>query len=237
MAKYYSRLTRTEEKKNRRSVIVFGALTVLLIIFIFTYGFSLTAKVSNLLASATGRSPIFEVTDDTPPAPPQIDSLPEQTNDPRLIVKGSAEPESKVIITLNGTEKEILTDIDGDFSSSFTLTRDKNSLSAVTVDEGGNTSKPTQTYNISYDITKPEINITNPKNGQSFFGKDKQITIEGETELETSVTINERVIVVGGGGKFSHPYTLSDGENTLNFLVVDLAGNESEVAISVSYSP
>ena len=110
MTKRYSRLTQIEERKNRRSIIVFGLSTIFLLIFILRFGFPMMARFSGFLTGSD--ETLFETTDTTPPAPPIIDSIPEHTNDGRLSVKGNSEPDIIVIIYFNNDEEELKTDID-----------------------------------------------------------------------------------------------------------------------------
>jgi len=236
MKRGYSRLTRTEERKNQRSVFVFSALTVALIIFIIFFGLPLTVRVSNFFAEITGRSPVFEINDNTPPAPPSLDSLPKYTSEKRITIKGSAEEGSSVILTINADKEELVTDVDGDFSHTYSLRQEKNTISAVAVDRSGNNSKRTATLTVIYDTEAPEITIISPQNGDSFFGQDNKLSIEGEVEEKTQVTINDRVVVVSGIGKFMHLIPLQDGKNAFNIIATDLAGNETEMSLSVNYS-
>ena len=149
---------------------------------------------------------------------------------------GNSEPDITVIIYFNNDEEELKTDIDGDFSETIHMTKKENTLSVVAIDKSGNKSKATKTYTINYDIESPEVNIINPQDGDSFYGKDNKITIAGETEEGVSLTINGRVVIVGSNGKFTFPANLSEGENNFNIKAKDRAENETELDFKVNYS-
>ena len=236
MAKY-SRRAKKEQQKNLRRAIFFGILTVgVLLIFLF-FGLPTVARFAAFLTDLRSSSRPVEITDTTPPAPPRLDEPPEYTNDTVIEVEGNTEPGVTVTIFANGDEDEVLANKDGEFSYEWELLDGENKIYAKATDAAGNESQESRVYNVTYDNDPPELSISNPADGQTFYGtQQRQITIEGSTEEGASVTINDRVVVVDSQGEFTFATTLSDGENTFTIVAKDRAGNEEETTLTVNYS-
>src|SRR6185369_7699483 len=104
-----------EEKKNIRSALIFGGLTVLFIIFLIFFGLPLVAKFASFV-SDTKRGKTTNVNDSgIPISAPNIITPQEFTNQTGIVIKGSAEPGSKVSIFVNDSPQNTLADSDGSF--------------------------------------------------------------------------------------------------------------------------
>jgi len=234
----FSRLVRSEERKNLRSAVLLGVLTLGIIALFFFFGLPLMAKFAGFLTDLRKTSTPVESTDETPPAPPRIDSLPEATNKLSVDITGSTEPAAIVILSLNGKEEEVLANSEGEFTFNFDLADGENSISGKAKDEAGNESQKTDTIKVIYDNDSPNLEITNPSDGAAFFGsKQRQIVVEGKTEEGVSLTINDRFVLVEDDGAFTFTTTLGDGENSFNLKAKDKAENLTEKTIKVNYSP
>ena len=233
----YSRLASVEERRAKRALFIYGGLTIGLILIVIFFGFGLASRFANIInRSGTSNNPI-NILDKTPPAPPKLDSTTEFTNKTKLTIEGSAEAGTTVSLKINGDLEEIVANADGHFSTSLDLDKGENTISAVATDQAGNESTISNTLTITYDNEPPELIITKPKSGDSYSGKAKSISIEGTTDQGASVTINDRVAIVGGDGRFNYSYGLNEGENTLVIRATDQAGNEVEETLTITYSP
>jgi bacillopeptidase F len=88
-----------------------------------------------------------------------------------------------------------------------------------------------------FDNEAPEIKILSPSDGASFYGsKQKNVTINGTTKIDSSLTINDRIATVNDDGGFSLNYSLSNGENNLAIKSIDKAGNEKEINLKLFFS-
>jgi hypothetical protein len=234
----YSRKTKVEEKRNIRNAILFGVLTIALLVLFVLFGFGIIAKFVVFLGDIKkGNAPV--VSDDTtPPIPPRFEPIPKATNNQQFDIKGSTEPGADVELTVNGEEHELLANSDGEFQYTANLETGENSIIAYSKDSAGNKSPETDTQTIVYDNTPPQLDITKPQDGASFYGsKQRQLVIEGKTEANTQVSVSGRHVVVDGNGGFTYLMTLSEGENALAIKVQDLAGNITEKDMTVTYSP
>jgi len=238
MRRSYSRLVKTEEKRNVRRAFLFLLLTVVLLVTGFVFGLPAIAKFSGFLTDIKKSAQPIERVDKTPPAPPRLEPLPEATNDLQVDINGSTEPGTTVFLTLNNRQEEILANVDGEFSYNFSLNKGENKIAAYARDSSGNESQKTETFTIIFDDDPPSLEITDPENGSEYFGpKQRQVVIEGGTEEDASVTINDRLVVVERDQTFSFATTLSEGENQFTVKAEDKAGNTTEKSLTLHFTP
>lgn len=238
MSKYYSYKNKAEEKKITKSTFFYIFLTTLSILVIFFFGIPIVIKFASFLTNINKSGKSVEISDTIPPPPPRLINLPEAVNSKSLEVNGTSEPGSTVTIDINDEKEEVVVGNEGDFLIKILLKDGDNKIFAYTTDQSGNESQKTQTYTISFDKQNPEITITKPKDGETFSGsKQRQITIEGSTEIQASLKINDRFVLVENDGSFSFFTTLTSGENNFNIKAQDRAGNSSEKTIKVFYNP
>ncbi len=237
MKEKLSRLERMEGKRNRRSAFLLLILTIALVAFMLRLGPSLIPKFTDFLRDLIGQNIETQGEDVVPPSPPIFDELPEFTKEPRLVVIGSAEEGSLVSVKVNDAKKEVVANASGRFSSTFDLKEGENVVVAMATDRNHNKSGESESVRITYDTKPPELVVEKPINGESFFGTlGKQKTIEGHTEKNATVTVNDRVVVVARDGRLNYPISLNEGENVLKIIARDLAGNETLQEIKVNYT-
>jgi hypothetical protein len=238
MRKAYSRLASVEERKNIKRTFLFGILTVIFLVFLFTLGVPLLVKFTGFFTDLGKSQTPIDKSDTIPPAPPRIDAPVEFTNQTSVIISGTTEPGATITLSLNGKTQEVLANKDGEFTFDIKLNKGENTLSALAKDAAGNVSQETKTYTVTFDNEPPEIQIESPSDGTEFFGsKERQLSIKGKTEGGVSLDINGRLVVVEDDGSFTFTTTLSEGENTFNIKAADKAGNTKEDSLMVRFSP
>lgn len=234
-----SRRSRIQEKKTTRKGVFFLFISILLLIGIVFYGIPTLINVSNFLGNFKSDSNANSLDDKTPPAPPQFSQTPPMfSHEKQLILEGRSEADSTVFITINNINlSEIKINNASKFSSTINLTEGDNSIVLTAKDKLGNKSAPSQTYHILFDINAPELTISKPQDNESFYSPEQTIPIEGITEKEASLKINDRLIIVSLDGSFSQKFKLSEGENIFNIVALDKAENKTEKTIKVTYTP
>jgi hypothetical protein len=87
---------------------------------------------------------------------------------------------------------------------------------------------------VNLDKEKLELTIASPKDGMEFFGKNSQvIEIVGKINKQGSqVVANNSFVNVNRDGTFVHKLQLVPGENKIQFLAQDKAGNKIEQNIN-----
>jgi hypothetical protein len=238
MRKRHSRLARTEERQSIRRAIFFTFLTIVSIFAFIFLGLPVLAKFAGFLTDLKKSGLPIEINDTTPPAPPKLDNLPEYTNEFSVEIKGTTEAGASIILFLNDDEEELVVNKDGEFNFTFKLDKGENTVSVKARDAAGNESQETDVYKIIFDNEPPDLEITSPEDGKEFYGsKERQVSINGKTEENASVTINDRIVAVDTSGNFTFVTTLSEGENGFTIKTEDKAGNSNETSLTLRFTP
>ena len=196
---------------------------------------NMAAFISNISSSD---NPI-EKQDNLAPQPPRLNPLPEATFSAEIDVAGFAEAGSLVKLYIRGINiEEMVVSNEGEFEfSDVHLREGENEVYATALDDHGNTSDDSSTYTVTVDNESPELFIDSPKDGDRFFDNDNPITVTGSTEERVSLEVNNHFVMVKSDGSFSTSLNLSDGDNEIEAVSIDEAGNKTRVAIKVNYTP
>lgn len=235
--KKYTRLERFERSQAKKSAVRYSVLTVGIGIVVVFFGLPLMAKMAGVALSVVRPSEIVDQKDTLAPAPPRMKADREYVNTNQYSVTGSTEPGSVVSVTVNAKRFETTANAQGEFSTSVTLKDGKNEISATATDNAGNKSSPSKTIMITLDTKEPEFSLDKPKDGDTITGSDKQnLVIQGTSEVGSSMTINDRFVLVNEDGEFSFTTKLSEGSNEFLLKATDKAGNTTEQTIKVTFS-
>ena len=229
-----SRLTKRQEKNLLKQTVFFVLLAIaLFLIFIF---FILPNAVRFAFNVLDGE-PLFENKDTIPPQVPIIAAPATATNSAAIKISGFGEAKAKLLMVVNGEEKEALTISEqGDFETEVTLEEGSNELLFYATDEAGNESSLSTKYVIKYDSIAPTITIDSPLDKATIELKKNQLTkIIGSTEANARLLINDRLTLANNEGYFSLSYNLNEGENKIKIVATDEAGNTSEKEIIVNF--
>jgi hypothetical protein len=201
-------------------------------------GIPLFGKLTVFLSDLRGGGKTVSKNDTTPPAPPRFNYISSFSNQQNVNISGLAEAGTTIKLIFNGSPLEVLADKDGVFSFSLQLSDGENTFSAVAVDLSGNQSQNSKEGNIVFDNKPPNLVINSPTDGSSFFGSNqRQITIQGTTETDSQMLINDRLISVDDSGNFQYTTTLNDGSNSFVVKSTDQAGNTTEKSITLNFTP
>ncbi|MEM2868865.1 MAG: right-handed parallel beta-helix repeat-containing protein [Thermoplasmata archaeon] len=163
------------------------------------------------------------VTLDTSPPLINLSSPPSQlyyTRERRLVFAGVVERGAS--LTLNG--KPVLVE-EGNFSKPVTLDLGENVFVITASDAAGNTR--VLVYRVVLDRERPFLNVTSPKNGARTTAS--KVLVKGFTEQCATVIVNGKPARVDASGAFKKEVALREGNNTIEIVAYDLAGNPSRV--------
>lgn len=232
----YSRLEKTLALKNRRNGYLYIAVGIIIIFLFGFFGIQLLARLASFISDR--RQNDISAIDTTPPISPRLKYINNFVNTATIDLAGNGEPGSTIIVVVNGNSKEILAGSDGEFITQITLSEGDNTFLFFSRDAAGNESEKNETRTIVYDTTLPDLTIDKPADGSSYYGaKQRLIQIEGKSEEESTVTVNDRIVIVESDGSFSFASTLSEGQNKLTIKARDKAGNETQKELTVSFFP
>jgi len=237
--KYSTRLSRKQKSKNLRIALLMSLLTALFLGALVYYGVPLFIKAAGWWGDVQFADSTIENDDRIAPPPPRVIIPTKVTNQTDIDIKGFAEPGSTVKIFINCTErKQITTENNGQFlASEVKLSSGDNSVYATATDDAGNISQQSGESTITYDNQPPQLVIESPTNNKQFYGSDQQnVEIVGQTDPDTRVWINERLVIMGTEGRFVSSIRLKDGSQDITIRAVDAAGNETTKILTLSYS-
>lgn len=239
MSRSFSRLQRLEEKRNLNKAVWLILGTIVLITLTVTIGFNLLTKLFIFMGNLNSTNKPVEKTDFIPPSPPVFFNLFNATNSAVISLKGTAEPGSGVYLTQNSNQSgNVITFDDGIFEfRKIQLSEGTNNFSAVALDSAGNKSQISDQLTIYYSSKAPALTITTPADKQIISGKDPNLQIQGSTDADVRLIINERVVIVGSDGKFSYKIVLNQGENQITITAVNDTGNKTQNVLTVTYNP
>ncbi|OGM06978.1 hypothetical protein A2130_04080 [Candidatus Woesebacteria bacterium GWC2_33_12] len=235
--KRYSRMAMTEEKKNIKKAYYYVFLTIVGIVFLIFLGIPTLVKFAGFLGDVAKSDKPVEIQDTTPPAPPQFDEIPEFSKEESIDIKGTSENGATIAITANGNLSEVVANNDGRFVFLFNLQEGENTILAIAKDTFGNESSPTKTFNIIFDNTEPKLEISSPKDGDSFYGSgQKQLLIKGTVDEKVDLRINDKFVTVKDDNSFNFTTTLNEGLNSFEVKAIDPSGNEVLSLFSVNFT-
>jgi hypothetical protein len=165
-----------------------------------------------------GNASLFAFVDLQPPylavIAPDVDAL---VNTTTLVVSGQTE-RTGVTVTVNGVEA--LVDSFGNFTATVPLSLDVNSVSILATDTAGNTQLVVR--NVRVDRTGPWINIQSPANN-ALLGSP-EVDVVGIVEPGSTLIVNDEVVSAPTGA-FTRRILLTEGDNSIQFVAIDPAGN------------
>lgn len=240
MAKYRTKTSRTSRGKEKELVqqlqknlgLLFLAVALILVTFGF-FGpklgavFSIFSKYRN----DTGPGDII------PPAVPIFSQVPEATKDEKITLNGVTDPSATVRLFVNGPEAGKTTaDNDGKFTfADVEISKNTNIIFAKAEDENGNVSEKSKIINTKFDDEEPEIEITEPTNGETVKNLNERVMVKGTVNEEAEVTINGRRAVINPDNSFELLIGVNERDVEIKVEATDKAGNTSEEKIYIKY--
>jgi hypothetical protein len=233
-----SRMRRFEERRLRTRLIfvIIGSTTLVLLLAVF--GVRLLIGFSVMVDTIRGNESTTQTERSTLVIPPYIDSLPIATSSSTLVITGRGQEQANIIMFINDQEsKKTRVAEDGTFIiSSVSLPEGTYTIQAKAEDEHGKYSDFSNTVQTTIIKKPPEIEVTKPNNGDILNGEDNLVSVEGRTDDDVDVRVNDRFVVVKPDGSFQYPYPLQEGENELTIKAIDLAGNTTQIIRKVTYN-
>ncbi|GAA0588382.1 bacillopeptidase F [Virgibacillus siamensis] len=168
-------------------------------------------------------------------AAPEITSPDEGliTNDPNLTVEGTASPTTTIQLMNNGEEAGTAEIGDnGKFAIDVEMNEGANEFKAVSKLDGAVTGE-SDPVTVTLDTTKPELTIDSPQDGDKT--NRETVTVEGivaDANLDF-VKVNGRTADVAEDGSYSKRILLNNGENEIEVVSKDLAGNTTTKTVTI----
>jgi hypothetical protein len=228
-------MARRSRQDNQNRIILYLVLFLALLFLFFRFGLQIFIDTAFYLTQGrqsvainskqAESSKVAIVTD------PILESLPDATNEATLQVRGRANPENKVTLYQNSAYIDsINTDYDGNFEFEVTLEENINKIYIEATDTYSNNSRKSKVQEILFLNKEPTLEISNIEDNKKYY--NSQVNIEGKTDKEVFIRVNQIPVVVRADGGFNYSLNLKPGENKLTIEAKDQAGN----AIEKSYT-
>lgn len=166
-------------------------------------------------------------------APVEVDTTPPRlqlanfagdvtTREPNLSIEGTTDPNTTVWIS--GDPRPVTVDARGVFRLTRLLDEGLNPLDIRAVDAAGNEALLSRL--VTLRTRPPDLTLLEPAENNAFVSNNL-VTVRGQVPPDVAVTVNEREATVAEDGEFVLDLVLEEGENVLEVVAVDAAGNES----------
>jgi hypothetical protein len=234
----YSRLNRVADRKEKRRLVlaIVGILALFTLLILF--GVKALIGYSLLVEKLKGNS----TTPTTQPSqtiilPPTLDPPVAATNSATIAITGKGQAGLALILYVNNSKQtQIPVKQDSTFiASSVPLTSGSNTISAKLTDSKGNLSDLSNIVSVTYSNTPPKLVISDPQDNANVSGDPNTVTVNGMTDDNVTVTINDRMVVIKSDDSFSYSYPLNEGDNILNIVATDAAGNQMTIQRKITY--
>ncbi len=234
-----SRLSRTTKERTKKQIIFFAIAIIVLIFTATQFGPGVLDKISSFM-SGFGKPPTeTRSADKNSLEVPFINSIPEATDSAVIKISGSSSySDAQVELFVNGSlyDTQPLTDNQKFAFENVSLSEGSNIIKAR-VKKGNTASDFTRDYMVTISKGNPKLEVSTPTDGQEFTRGDQTINVQGKTDPDNTVTVNNFRAIVDSAGNFSYYLKLSDGDNDVKIIAQNTAGKQTEKTIKVKYKP
>lgn len=234
-----TRLQNRREKDSLKQATKYLVLALTLMFIIVRFGLPALIKMAGFIGDLNSSRRPIETQSPLPLFPPKLNPLPEATNSSQINIRGLAQAGTTIKLFVRGVDlEETIVATDGQFEfKNIHLADGNNEIYTETTNNQGLNSQASETLTIIVDSQAPLLEIASPTGGQRFFDKDNPITVSGKTDPETNLMINNRFGLVKDDGSFSLTLNLNSGDNQIDIIAKDAAGNETKKILTVNYTP
>jgi hypothetical protein len=223
-------------RRNKNSLYFYLFVFALVVFLFFRFGLNLFVDWAFLLTQHNGSSQSKKTTNSkiTLISEPILEEVPDATNEAILNLKGRADPETQIELYYNNEQvAETNADFDGNFQFEHILDERNNQFYVVSVDPYSQKETQSKFYNVTFIDEPPSLEITSPQDGKKYY--ENTVNVEGTTDKEVFVRVNNASVVVKADGSFTHTLSLNKGDNELTVVASDRAGNSTEQKLKVTY--
>ena len=225
-----------QKNKLTRTITLFVIILLISLILVSTVGFKLLLNtsvfVANLFSKSTPQS--LNKTSDVYGSI-NIDNIPTATNSAKIIVSGSVVNYDKLEFFINDEKvKEEDLKANDSFSEEVgDLEKGNNEVYVKALTADGKSKKTTNTYSVLFKDEKPKLDIKEPQDKAVV--SQSEIVLKGATDKEVFIRVNDLPVVVDAAGNFQTSLRLKEGDNMIEVVASDIAGNSETTTLTVNY--
>lgn len=232
-----SRLSRKIDQQSKKNLFFSLIGIILVLLIIIKFGIPLLVNFSLFVSSSKDTQDEAKNNIRSFVPPPILNPIPSATSSAEVIISGFASPNQNIELYINNQliDKVSVND-KGTFSFTEKISTGENIIKTKAIIDNKE-SEFSQSISVMLRNKPPSLNIDSPVNGESFSKDQSTIDIVGKTDIDVKVTINGFWAISDRSGNFSYRLPLSDGENKIQVVAEDLAGNKTEKELKVTFSP
>lgn len=237
--KRLSRLSRFEEKKAYQKFALNILGIICLILLLLFLGVPALIKFSSLVSGLKNQNSPQQQKDTVAPFAPHLETSYTATKSAQMTVDGFAEAGTTLELFVNGESfKKMLLPGNGQFTIyNIDLREGENKITATAKDSSGNTSSPNEPLIITYKKNGPKLIVDQPNENDKISGDKAQVTVSGQVEENSTLTINGRLVMIKDDHTFNYLLPLNQGDNQIEIIATDLAQNQTKIERKVTYTP
>lgn len=232
-----SRLNKNFEKKSRKTIILSTIGIIIVLFLLFKFGIELLVNFSVFVSGGRNQQNLSENQNQINFIPkPVLNSLPIATNSSQMVISGRSQPEKKVVLYINNQNVDnTVSDKNGTFVFNESLNPGSNQIKAIQ-DTDGKRSDFSDAFTVLYQTSQPKLDVNSPSDGQSFKKDQNTAVVSGKVDPGITVTVNGFWAIIDDNNNFSYNLPLQNGDNQINIVATDQAGNRTEKNLKVNYS-
>ena len=233
-----SRLYQRRQKKIKIRTLLLIILIPLLAIYLFLVGFDFlinSAVFVNNLVNKDKEVAATDENDDDFFGTISLDPPPEATNSAKITLTGQASGFEIGEIYLDGKKvDEDKLPSDSYFSFEIgNLSEGNNEIFILAKTKDGKNKKESEKYSVLYKSSPPSLSVSEPSDGQKFDKPD--VEIKGTSDENTNIKIANFPVISSSNGDFSGKVRLKQGENIIEIIAEDTAGNITKLELKLIY--
>lgn len=229
------RIETQQQKQFKRQLLIYSIVFFIIILLFFTFGLRILVNGTVYLTNMFSNTQDNGQTNDRFFGQLEVDSIPEATNSAKIVVAGFATEYKRLDFYLNDNKIDEK-NLGNDQSFEVTLgdlNPGENTFYIKAFSSDSKKQTKSTIYTISYKTEKPKLDISDPKDGDKTH--NEEITVAGTTNADSYIRVNNQPVVVDTQGKFSTTVRLKEGENKIEVISSDTAGNEEKKTITITY--
>lgn len=157
------------------------------------------------------------------------------TNSAQILMSGAVTEFNEVEYFINNVsvKKEKIAANDQFSEEIGKLKTGSNKIYVVVQNTKAKQKKQSEVFSVLYKKEKPKLEIESPKDGDTT--NKNELSINGKTDKDVEITVNKSHVVVDLEGNFSKTVRLQEGENKIEVVATDIAGNEEKQTLTIKY--
>ncbi len=236
-----SRLKRNQEKETKKYLFLTVSSIIIFVIILIFFGIPLLIQFSLFVSNFASKQANNDTAKETIlVSPPELTLPYSATSSAEITIVGTAQKDQKVKIYVNDAiqDETKVTANDSFKFTSIILDEGANRIEAVAITKDNKKSKLSDPIMVQYIKDPPKLDVSSPTENQEIRGGEHNpTTVRGKSDAKASITVNGFWAITDSNGNFHYNLPLRDGENTIQVIATDPAGNKTEKQMKVTFTP